>query len=100
MTHSSLKKVVLFGESFRVENTITDYDGSTLDPDSHSIQLYKPDGKTQGDAETSPTYVSAGFYYQDFAIPALGPKGEWMVTWIVTVGTENTPERIRIKVVE
>jgi len=106
MVHETLKKVVLFNETFRIENEIRDFpppgesEGDLLDPDSHKIQLLKPDGTQQGDDETSPTRVSLGNFYQNFTIPVLGPKGEWMVEWTVTVGTEDTPERIRVKVVD
>lgn len=83
-------KIIIRGNTIRVDATITEYDGSTaLDPDSHSIQLYTGVGDTSGAAETSPTYVAAGSYTQKFVIPADGVPGRWKVRWEETTGGEK-----------
>ena len=101
----TLKRVVHWGETFRIDNEVRDLpvppadEGELADPDSHSIQLYKPDGTVQGTAETSPHRTSKGLFDQTFMIPVTGPSGEWSVTWTVTFTGENTPESIKFKVV-
>ncbi|MBA7476824.1 hypothetical protein ES707_12219 [subsurface metagenome] len=92
------KKVVRLGETFQVKNTTTEFDGSVLEPDSHSIQLYKADGTVEGAAKTSPS-GSAGVYKQTFKIPTDGVPGEWYVDWTFTYSTEDTPRKIKFKVV-
>ena len=91
------KKVVRFGETFQVKNTTKDFNGDVLEPDSHSIQLYKPDGTAQGSAETSPS-GSTGVYTQKLTIPTAGPAGEWYVDWTFIESGEKTPRMIRFKV--
>ncbi len=94
-----------FEETFEIENIITDFpippatEGLPLDPDSHLIRLFDPAGNQVGEDATTPT-GSDGAYYQRFAIPAIGPAGEWTVVWTIDVGGEKTPERIRVKVVD
>ena len=100
MSSLSLKIVVIRGDTIRISNTIKDFDGTALDPDTHSIQLYKADGTVQGAAETSPT-GSGGSYTQDFLIPADGVAGEWQISWKATVtGAGSSTERIRFRVIE
>jgi len=94
----SLEIIVIRGSEIRITNTIKDFDGSTLDPDSHLIRLYDPVGSQVGTTETSPS-GSGGVYYQDFTITADGVEGEWMVKWKITESGKISIEKIRFRVV-
>jgi len=100
VSSEALKIVVIRGSTIRVQNTITDFDGDALDPDSHVIKLLKPDGTQQGSDYTSPTKSATGVYYQDISIPSDGAAGEWTVEWKVTASSKDSIERVRFRVVE
>jgi len=100
VSSQALKIVVVRGSTIRVTNTITDFDGNALDPDSHVIKLFKPDGTQQGSDYTSPTKSATGVYYQDITIPSDGDAGEWSVEWKVTKSAKDSIERVKFKVVE
>lgn len=103
MMSSQVTLVVIRGDTVRFENTITDYDGGPLEPDSHVIQLLKPDGTQEGDDMISPS-GSAGSYTQDVDIPIDGPHGEWVLEWQIFVGVaedaKRSTERTRFRVVD
>jgi len=100
MSSQTLKIVVIRGSTIRVTNTIKDFDGNLLDPDSQVIRLLKPDGTQEGSDYTSPTQTGTGVYYQDITIPSDGPAGEWTVEWKVTANLKDSIERVKFKVVE
>ena len=100
MSSQTLKIVVIRGSTVRIANTIIDFDGEPLDPDSHVIRLLKPDGTQEGSDYTSPTKIEKGVYYQDITVPSDGPAGEWTVEWKVTANLKPSKERITFKVVK
>lgn len=55
------------GSTIRIKNTLTDYDGSPLTPDSQDVRFYDPDGNLRF-FTTSPTLESVGVYYVDYKI--------------------------------
>lgn len=68
------------GTTVRIKNTLTDYDGSKLTPDSQEVKIYDPDD-TLKDTNTNPTLESEGVYYVDYTIPSDGKEGTWKVVW-------------------
>ena len=100
MSSESTLRVVRKGETFRIYDTFEDEDGTKYDPDTHSIQLYKPDGSAQGSAETSPTNTATGEFYQDLTIPSDGVIGEWAVEWTAVYSSKSVIDLVRIKVTE
>ena len=83
-------KVVIRGDTIRCDASITEYDGITpLDPDSHLVKLYKPDGVQEGSDEISPTYTNPGEYSQLFTLPADGLPGRWRIRWRETTGGKH-----------
>lgn len=95
--------LVEFEETFEIEATCTDFNGSPITPDSHLIQLFKPDGTQSGGDATTPTpegEEGSGEFSQRFVIPADGPAGIWIVKWVYDVSGEKKPNKIRVKVVD
>lgn len=78
--------MILAGGTKTVQNTFKDIDGNLYDPDTHSIQLYGPDGSAIGSAETSPINVSTGIFRQSFVITAGSNYGRYVIVWEVTTG--------------
>ena len=73
------------GGTVRIKNTLTDYDGSKLTPDSQEVKIYDPVGGLKH-TETSPTLESEGVYYVDYTIPSDGEEGGWKVVWKAVKG--------------
>ena len=79
---------VYLGDSIRMQATLKDYDGTALDPDSHSVKLYDP-SETERDSDTNPTQSDAGVYYSDLTIPSSGTVGLWKVWWEITIDSKT-----------
>lgn len=82
------------GTTVRLKNTLTDYDGSPLTPDSQEVRIYDPDGTEvdYGDENKffTPKLESEGVYYLDYIIPVNGKPGKWKAVWKAVIGT--TPD--------
>lgn len=76
------------GTTVRIKNTLTDYDGSALTPDSQEVRIYDPDGTEVSGSPFMPTLESEGVYYVDYTIPADGKTGKWKVVWKAVEGTK------------
>lgn len=100
MVSEALEIAVIRGSAIRVSNSIKDFDDTAVDPDSHVIKLFKPDGSQQGSNMTGPTKDATGEFHQDIAIPSDGATGEWMVEWTITLASLDSIERIVFKVTE
>jgi hypothetical protein len=85
-------------DTVRVENVITDFDDSLLDPDSNTVVFYDPFGANMG--TVSAVKVGAGTYYADYAIPAAGTVGTWRCSWKALVGTYPARESLTFQVCE
>ena len=73
------------GTTVRIKNTLTDYDGSPLTPDSQEVRIYDTDGIEVDYGDTNeyftPDLESEGVYFIDYIIPADGKVGKWKVNW-------------------
>lgn len=72
------------GTTIRLRNTLTDYDGSPLTPDSLEVRIYDSEGtEVTGSPFTSPDVKleSEGVYYLDYTIPTDGKAGKWKAKW-------------------
>jgi len=85
------------GDTFRISNTLTDYDDTPLTPDSQTVTLFKPDGSAGGSVGT-PTVESAGVYYVDVTPDVLGPAGTWKLMWTITKGSKDRTDVIEFQV--
>ena len=75
---------IILGETVRIKNTITDFDGNLLTPDSQEVTIYDPQG-TLKETNTSPS-GSAGSYYVEYTLPSDSVKGDWKVVWKAVKG--------------
>lgn len=100
-------KQVIRGKSVDIEAVIkirgssatpTDRDLTLTDPDSHSIQLFDPDGLLDN-TYTDPTSISTGFFYRSIDIDADAKIGLWKVRWTATIGSNNWPEEAVFEVI-
>jgi uncharacterized protein YfaS (alpha-2-macroglobulin family) len=78
---------VVLGETVKITNDVTDFDGNALTPDSQEITIYDPNGVLK-DTNTSPQ-GSAGSYFITYTIPSDGKAGDWKVLWKVVKGTDT-----------
>jgi hypothetical protein len=106
MSVEELRIDVIRGDAIRVNAVIKDFPlpgdktGALVDPDSHVIQLLKPDGSQQGSNYTSPTKRDTGRFYQNIVIPSGGVAGEWKVSWAATLSALTSTKRVSFKVIE
>ena len=84
--------VIIRGSTIQVQNTIKDFDGTEIDPTSHSITIKDGGGVTK-QTTTAPTKTSTGVYYYNYTVPTNGNAGTWTVEWKVTYGTYDSIER-------
>ena len=73
------------GETFRVNATITDLDGTPVTAGVNLIELYEPDS-TLNQSSAAPTHIGAGVWTQNFTTAAADPVGSWVVVWTITAG--------------
>jgi len=83
--------MVFLGSVIRIQNTITDFDGTSLTPDSQEIKIYDPDG-TLKTTDTSPTLEETGVYYVQYDIDSSDKAGTWKVVWKVTKSLKSSVE--------
>jgi len=81
----NLKITYLTDDTVRIQATITDFDGTLLDPDSDVVVIYDPAGTNMGTIDTS--NVGTGTYTADYSVPSSGTAGFWKVSWKVLSGT-------------
>jgi uncharacterized protein YfaS (alpha-2-macroglobulin family) len=89
--------MVYRGSTVRIKNTITDFNGNLVDPDSQTITIYDSNN-TQKQQFTSATQESTGVYYVDYTIPSDGATGSWKVVWQITKGTQQSVEVLKFNV--
>jgi hypothetical protein len=106
MSVEELRIDIIQGDAIRVNAVIYDFPlpgdktGALVDPDSHVIQLLKPDGTQEGTDYASPTKRDTGRFYQNIALPADAETDEWKVSWAATLNSLTSTKRISFKVIE
>ena len=91
--------MVYKGSTIRIRNTITDFNGSLIDPDTHEIKIYDSTSALQATL-TTPTKEDIGKYYVDYTIPADALAGSWKVVWEIDKGGQKAVEVLRFAVEE
>jgi len=70
------------GDTIGIKNTIRDKNDELLDPTTHSIQVYDPDGTAMlTSPDTNPEYISKGVYEFYYNIPTDAQYGDWSIEW-------------------
>lgn len=92
-------EATIAGSTITIRAVISDFKSTPqnpflYDPDSHSIQLFDPQGNFQGAPYTSPTRDSLGTFHQLIVVPFGGPAGNWRVDWQSLKGGNPTIGRI------
>jgi len=85
------------GDTIRIVNTVTDYNGQPLQPDSHTIQIYDSNGQLKTTI-TNPTEETLGTYYVDYTIPNDASVGLWRVVWKIVKGGKPNVEVLLFQV--
>ena len=91
--------MVLQGETVRIKDTFTDYDGIPTNPTSHSVEIYNPAGTAGGSPDTSPTdsgTTRTHYSYWDIASDA--DCGNWHIKWTFTTATHVGIIKVYFKV--
>ena len=91
--------MVYKGSTIRIRNTITDFDGNPMDPDSQEIKIYDSKGSLKATL-TTPTKEDIGKYYIDYTVPEDGEAGSWKVVWRIDKGGQAAVEVLRFAVEE
>jgi uncharacterized protein YfaS (alpha-2-macroglobulin family) len=73
---------IFLGETVRIQNTMKDYDGSPLTPDSQEVKIYDPNGVLKA-TYTSPVKEADGVYHIDHTTSESDSAGEWTCVWKV-----------------
>lgn len=84
---------MLPGDTIRIRNRITDYDGSLIESvDSHEIKIYD---STEAliDTITTASWDAGGFFYINYTIPTDAKSGKWTVTWKITKGALDSIDK-------
>ena len=88
------------GDRTKITATIRDNQGNKVDPSSHEIKVYDPDGTQQGGTFTNPEKDAPGEYHLDYDVPDNGKPGTWKAVWKATIGTGDKKETIAFDVLE
>jgi uncharacterized protein YfaS (alpha-2-macroglobulin family) len=87
------------GDRTTINATIRDNKGVKVDPSSHEIKVYDPDGTLEG-TFNDPVKDDVGEYHLDYDIPEDGKAGTWKAVWKATIGTGDKTEIITFDVFE
>ena len=82
-------------DTFFFFRDVKDENGNFEDPDSHLIQVFKPDGEKQGDDMTAPVKRDSetGKFKQAWTAPSDAVYGKgWRCDWTVTKGSAKKKE--------
>lgn len=80
-----------------INATITDKKGVKVDPSTHEIKVYDPDGTLKG-SFNDPVKDATGEYHLDYDIPENGKAGTWKAVWKATIGNGDKKETITFDV--
>jgi len=89
--------MVYRGSTIRIRNTITDFDGNPLDPDSHSVRIYDSNGNLKAEF-TAPVKDNVGVYHVDYTVPSDAEAGSWKAVWEIDRGGQKAVEVLRFAV--
>jgi len=89
--------MITLGETVRIECTIKDFEDNLIDPESHEIKIYDPNG-TLVATYNSATRQSQGVYTLDFTIPEDGQVGLWKIVWKITKDSYIGKEEVKFYV--
>ena len=79
------------GTTVKVTLTMTDFDGTDLNPDSFSVVVLDPDGNAHSSSPfTSLTKVTDGEYYFWLTFPSDGVAGNWLIIPTVTKASRDS----------
>ena len=60
---------------------VTNFDGIAVDAEEISIAIYNEDGITVSLDNTTPEFVTTGYYVYDWVVPDDQPNGEYTIVW-------------------
>jgi hypothetical protein len=88
-------KVYTTGDTVRITNTITGYDGQPLDPDTLTFNTYTTDGTllTTSVVDLVANRMDAGVYYVDITLA----EGTIVYEWVAVKGAHNYVKRDNIQ---
>ena len=88
------------GDRTTITATIRDREGNKVDPSSHEIKVYDPDGTQQGGTFTDPVKDATGEYHLDYDVPENGKAGTWKAIWKASIAGSPKTETITFDVFE
>ena len=102
MSLESLEHVVFAGDTFTLDAVFKDYDQNPMDPDTHSIKLFRSrDDLMIGDEMTSPTQNGTGDYSQFITVPVdVEDEGAYHVRWVGAKAGQSKTREYHFKVVK
>jgi len=78
------------GETVPIENTLTDYDGTPLTPDSQNVKWYDDvENGTLQYTDNAPTLIETGKYRSKYTLPTDAKLGKWKVVWTAVKGGDT-----------
>ena len=93
----SEEKEVYAGQTIKLTHTFYDFNGNVVDPSTHEIVIYDPDGN-QLHSSTSPI-KEGNSYYIPYNIPEDAEEGDYKAVWKAELGSLKWVERIFFSVV-
>ena len=74
------------GDAVRIKTTWKDFNGTLVDPASHSLNIYNPSGVLVVGPVTNPTKLETGIYYYEYDTASDAPLGAWKYVWTAKIG--------------